>query len=862
MSIRKVSSQTTANRSSSAATATTPNIVTIGTSSVGSVVISNVIITDSAFTTVDDTAIDSAAGGYIRIIGSGFNVDSKVYVGGALASAFWFQDSTELRATLPATASGTYSLMVFNGSVGAIWAAGITFSGFPTVLSSLVSSTSLTLSIQLLATGDTPLIFSLSPISNLPSGASLSSSGVISGTVDAGVYSFIVLVNDTELQTTQQTITLSVALSEPYFKNTALLLSGDGTNSANNSVFSDSSTNAFAVTRNGNTTQGSYTPFSPTGWSGYFDGTGDYLAFASNAAFGFGTGDFTWEAWVYFNSTGDRRVLDFGSNNLLYMGSNTLVYYQNAAKITSNVLAAGQWYHVAVVRGSGTTKMYINGTQNGVDYADTVNYATSTLRIGADSTATQFMHGYISNVRIVKGIAVYTGAFTPPTSALSATQSAGTNIAAITAGATSVLTLQDNRFIDNSSNAFAITRNGDTKIQAFSPFVPSSSYSLSTQGGSAYFDGTGDYLTVASNAAFTFGTGDFTIEGWIYLNSITTLTLFDNRSGVNSLHPVIYSTGTAIALYVAGANAIIGANLVSGQWYHIAVARSSGSTKLFVNGVQSGSTYADTNDYTTSGLVGIGGGLSGANLTTGYISNVRVVKGTAIYTAAFTPPTAPVSAVANTSLLLNFTDAGIFDATTRNVIETIGTVAISTSVSKYGTGSVSYNTKTDALAIYAPRVLLSFPADFTVECWVYPTDATVTNWGVVDARQSGGTAAAFVFGLSALASPVSGSYRMSYYNAAYSYGTGTILSNVWTHVAWVRVGTTMTFYVNGVAGGTATLSGVITGAATTNPIWIGHKDNNLAGYGTVGYIDDLRITNSIARYTGNFTPPINPMELQ
>jgi hypothetical protein len=195
------------------------------------------------------------------------------------------------------------------------------------------------------------------------------------------------------------------------------------------------------------------------------------------------------------------------------------------------------------------------------------------------------------------------------------------------------------------------------------------------------------------------------------------------------------------------------------------------------------------------------------------------------------------------------------DATARFNLGNVGTVISNSSVFKYGGSSLNFRTKTDAVPIYANPRLTSFASDFTVEAWVYPTDGTITNWGIIDARQSGGTPAAFVFGLSSLASPVAGSYRMSFYNAAYSFGTTTILSNVWTHVAFVRVGTTMTFYVNGIANGTATVSGTLTGAATTNPIWIGHKDNNLAAYGSVGFIDDLRITNGVARYTGDFTPP-------
>jgi hypothetical protein len=143
---------------------------------------------------------------------------------------------------------------------------------------------------------------------------------------------------------------------------------------------------------------------------------------------------------------------------------------------------------------------------------------------------------------------------------------------------------------------------------------------------------------------------------------------------------------------------------------------------------------------------------------------------------------------------------------------------------------------------------------------VYPSETTLsTAWGVWDSRQSGGTANAMAFSLGSLASPVAGSWRLSYYNGTSYYGTGTVLYNQWTYVAWVRSGTTMTFYVNGVAGGTATISGTQTGTATTNPVIIGIKDSNLSYYGTLGYIADLRITNGYARYTTAFTPPTVPL---
>ena len=79
---------------------------------------------------------------------------------------------------------------------------------------------------------------------------------------------------------------------DPYFNYTTLLLPGNGTNGAQNNTFLDSSTNAFSITRNGNTTQGTFSPFSQTGWGNYFDGSGDYLSGPTNNAVSTFTGRF------------------------------------------------------------------------------------------------------------------------------------------------------------------------------------------------------------------------------------------------------------------------------------------------------------------------------------------------------------------------------------------------------------------------------------------------------------------------------------------------------------------------------------------------------------------------------------------
>ena len=245
-----------------------------------------------------------------------------------------------------------------------------------------------------------------------------------------------------------------------------LLLHGDGANGANNNTFLDSSTNNFTITRNGNTTQGTFSPFSqPNGyWSNYI-GDANYLSVANNSAFQFGTGNFTVEGWFYLpamsgsydplftvGSYTDGILLRYAvtSSDNLYIGGS----YWNAPFLNSPPL--GQWCHIALVKngtGSNNVQLYLNGVSV-LTVTSSYNLTpTGGVYIGAQSHAlSDNFNGYISNFRIVKGTAVYTSNFTVPTSPLTAI----TN--------TSLLTCQSNRFIDNSTNAFAITKIGRAHV--------------------------------------------------------------------------------------------------------------------------------------------------------------------------------------------------------------------------------------------------------------------------------------------------------------------------------------------------------------------------------------------------------------
>jgi hypothetical protein len=213
-------------------------------------------------------------------------------------------------------------------------------------------------------------------------------------------------------------------------------------------------------------------PVAQTGYySGAFDGSGDFLNLTGSASLGFGTGDFTFECWFYANTLHTGALIDFRPNgfNGAYLNCAVIntgqvgIYVNSVSQITSTATyTAGSWNHIAVTRAAGNTRLFLNGVQSGVTWADTTNYIVGASRplIGANglSTTIDNFNGRISNLRLVNGTALYTGTFTPPTAPLTAISG------------TSLLTCQNSTFIDNSGNNFTITANGDAKTGAANPF--------------------------------------------------------------------------------------------------------------------------------------------------------------------------------------------------------------------------------------------------------------------------------------------------------------------------------------------------------------------------------------------------------
>jgi hypothetical protein len=639
--------------------------------------------------------------------------------------------------------------------------------------------------------------------------------------------------------------------NDPDFEYVTMLLHGDGTNGGQNNTFLDSSTNNFTITRNGNTTQGSFSPYGPN-WSNYFDGASDYLNLGYQPALELTSQNFTIEFWLNQSTTAVGMICGtwrtsspssyvwgvFASGTAVSLSYSTTGSYQSAndGKVVASI-SIGVWTHIAIVRNGTTLTLYKDGVAVSTNTSMTDPVASSQqFWIGGNAGDSQWLNGYLSNLRITNTV-VYTANFTPPTApstAISGTQ---------------LLTCQNNRFRDNSANNFALTVVGNTSVQRFSPFAPTSpGYTTATIGGSGFFDGNLDALTVNGMSS---SVSDFCIEMWAYSTvglAVVTKVLFGEwGGGLGNLSLCRLNNGvlelnlanTTVFSISAATNGIVANN-----WAHIAFTRSGSTTRAFVNGVQVASTTFSTSvNFSRLNIAGERFGAFNTECWAGYLTDSRVVIGSAVYTSNFTPPSAPLTAITNTSLLLNYTNAAIFDNAMMNDLETVGNAQISTSVVKYGTGSIAFDGTGDYLQIpYSPNYQFGTGA-YTIEFWINTTATSV--WIMFNAQTDTGIRL-FIdsAGKIQLNEQVSNADNVQ-------TSTSAINNGAWRHVALSRAnGQGTRIFVDGVS---EAQQSAVYNFSNTSTLYIGTRSSLVLFFN--GYLDDLRITKGVARYTANFTPP-------
>lgn len=351
------------------------------------------------------------------------------------------------------------------------------------------------------------------------------------------------------------------------------------------------------------------------------------IGISASDDFNFGTGDLTIECWVYPTSTsaadGSLFVTHNGSTYFafnfdpgtrfnIYFNSGSGTYFNTSESSIENT----KWNHVALVRNSGVFTLYVNGKATDThSYSGQIGYNasdTTICRIGGGGGSS--VNSYIQDMRIYKGVAKYTENFTCAST--------------------------DSSVIPESPSGLAVSRK----------FEPSLS-------GSVGFEGITSYLSVPHSTDLNLTNQDFCLEAFIYpvgesnsqfayvFNKGFSLQItFRNNSNTSRIIAYMSSAGSGSYDIVDNFHSGNG-SVPLFQWTHIALIRTSGTMKWFINGVEKASTSASAAVHSNTSAFTIGTYLasSGNYEFKGSISNVRITVGEAVYTSNFTPPSEPLT---------------------------------------------------------------------------------------------------------------------------------------------------------------------------------------------------------------------------
>lgn len=663
---------------------------------------------------------------------------------------------------------------------------------------------------------------------------------------------------------------------DTHYGKVVLLLRGEGADAS--TTFTDESWRANAVTANGNA-QIDTAQFKFGSASMLFDGTDDYLSLTANSDFDFGTGDFTIECWLRPNSlaainTVLSKFTTWTSNVDFHLRVNTSGTVQFLAgdsipiNITSTAtIGTGAWSHVAVSRSSGVTRMFIGGAVQSSTHTGSVSIPNdqTSLRIGTASDGSEDYNGWIDNLRVTKGYARYTAAFTPPVVSLPVQAPPEPDpyfhlvkLQLNCNGADASTTFTDTSPIANTVTAFGNAQ-VDTAQSRFG-------------GASALFDGAGDYLSVPNSADWDFGSGAFTVEAWVRFGALSGDKIIACNYQNSTTGWVLYAFGTSLRFNATGDSAdITGATtLVTGRWYHVAVSGASGSIKLFLDGVQEGSTYTGSTSLDSTSALLIGQ-IASTSYFNGHIDDLRITKGAARYSADFTPPMREFGVVQGDAypddvvLLVkgDGPDAAIIgkDYSKYNrAITVAGNAQLDTAQSKFGGSSWLFDGTGDYLWTPDSADFAFGTGDFTIEGW-FRFNALPTGGGEMylcgqyDTAVGAGSNSAHIY----LDSTGSVNLGARAYNSTTPFvniiGTTVIAVATWYHIALVRSGSNFYLFLDGVLEASTTSATAVNDSAYR--FSVGALGDYTGGQMN-GWIDDFRVTKGRARHTSAFTALTKP----
>ena len=692
-------------------------------------------------------------------------------------------------------------------------------------------------------------------------------------TANAGSFTLTLNVTDGVNGAVSTSSTIELTFKIVNSKYTTALITAVDTSDNNN--ITDASSSNHTVTANGNATAGTFGPYRHGGYSTYFDGSGDYYTIPNGLDLG--TSDFTFEFWIwpdedmtgvaktFINTEYSGGGLGWSFTTATYAGYNGLTFgyglygsYTTGRYVDNYWPPRNEWTHLVAQRRNSTIEIYVNGvSQTLTTFNQNATFSDSTNFTSSMNLRTFFsgVKAYVSDLRLVSGSFVYDGNFTPSTD----------NITAVTD--TILLTNQQQfpYFVDNSPNAYEITTYGNTTIKPVGKY-DYSPYSASNDGGSVYFDGTGTSYLEASLGNDGVFTGDFTFECWF--NTATTTKSYQAilyQSGGSSA-PGIWGIdlgtgekfrffyGTSVSNY---ANNASGVTISPNKWYHAAVVRSGTTVTMYLNGTSvSTFTNSETSGSSSWGTTVGRNKYSSSRDFQGYIADVRLTNGTAVYTANFTPPTSPLSS-SGAIFHVKGTGASIIDKaqSTNLVLPNSGVTGSTTQVKFASTKSMYFDgTSSAGVPIGTNLFLDTLNTEYTLEMWYYPTQ-TGTNSFLMTSYISSSTGRWMLYQQGT-------DSRIRFFgnlNGTREVFTAAVSANNWYHVAVVRKSNGyISIFLNGAE---TELAVDLNGYATVldRPVLLGSGDT-FSTSGCQGYIQDVRITRGLARYTSNFTPPTSELQ--
>ena len=425
----------------------------------------------------------------------------------------------------------------------------------------------------------------------------------------------------------------------------------------------------------------------------------------------------------------------------------------------------------------------------------------------------------------------------------------------------------DGNFNDSSPNALAVTDYGDAQIVGDGTF-----------GTVGSFDGSGDKLEIQSNSLFAFGTGDFTIEGWMNCSVFQTGSIYTTAEPTDQQGIWIGTVANGKIHYLAGSGswsfaAFSNATLNTNTWYHIALIRSGSVFSLYINGVFDSSQTASVNLTNSNNLISVGGRSNFNQFFNGLLGPLRISPWAA-YTSNFTPsqdlfPAAqgfPAYDPRN-ALILNMDGTPgsqtFVDSSPNALAVTAYGNAQIVSDATFGTVASFDGLSDTNLTIPATSLFNFGTGDFTIESWFnIPSGASGNPYGkiLLSNENNSWSAGAFSFYLIASSTQFRPTFWVNEFSSSGPIlipSTGDYRDGAWHHIAVVRNGSAFAMYIDGLQVASGTHAGNC-GSATRNLMIGDNLANNGGDRNLLALIGPTRITKGVARYTTSFTPPTGP----